>query len=45
VAFILLGVVALAALAAALLLTALAGLGLVGAYVTPLLVASDRPDY
>jgi uncharacterized membrane protein len=46
VAFILLGVVALATLAAALLHgPALAGLGLVGAYVTPLLVASDRPDY
>jgi uncharacterized membrane protein len=45
-AFILLGVVALATLAAALLHgPALAGLGLVGAYVTPLLVASDHPDY
>jgi uncharacterized membrane protein len=45
-AFILLGVVALATLAAALLHgPALAGLGLVGAYVTPLLVASDAPDY
>jgi uncharacterized membrane protein len=45
-AFLLLGVVALATLAAALLHgPALAGLGLVGAYVTPLLVASDRPDY
>ena len=45
-AFILLGLVALATLAAALLHgPALAGLGLVGAYVTPLLVASDRPDY
>ena len=45
-AFLLLGVVALATLAAALLHgPALAGLGLVGAYVTPLLVASDHPDY
>jgi uncharacterized membrane protein len=45
-AFLLLGVVALATLAAALLDgPALAGLGLVGAYVTPLLVASERPDY
>ena len=45
-AFVLLGVVALATLAAALLHgPALAGLGLVGAYVTPLLVASDHPDY
>ncbi len=45
-AFILLGVVALATLAAALLHgPALAGLGLVGAYVTPLLVASDQPDF
>jgi len=45
-AFVLLGVVALATLAAALLHgPALAGLGLVGAYVTPLLVASDKPDY
>ena len=46
VAFLLLGAVALATLAAALLHgPALAGLGLVGAYVTPLLVASDVPDY
>ena len=45
-AFILLGVVALATLAAALLHgPALAGLGLVGAYVAPLLVASDKPNY
>jgi uncharacterized membrane protein len=45
-AFLLLGIVALATLAAALLHgPALAGLGLIGAYVTPLLVASDRPDY
>jgi uncharacterized membrane protein len=45
-AFVLLGLVALATLAAALLHgPALAGLGLVGAYVTPLLVVSDHPDY
>jgi uncharacterized membrane protein len=45
-AFILLGLVALATLAAALLHgPALAGLGVVGAYVAPLLVASDRRDY
>ncbi len=46
VAFILLGAVALLCLAAALLHgPALAGLGLVGAFVAPLLVASDKPDY
>src|SRR2546421_705370 len=45
-AFILLGIVALATLAAALLHgPALAGLGLVGAYVAPLLVSTNRPDY
>jgi uncharacterized membrane protein len=45
-AFVLLGVVALLTLAAALLHgPALAGIGLIGAYVTPMLVASDRPDY
>ncbi|MCK9908949.1 DUF2339 domain-containing protein [Microbacteriaceae bacterium K1510] len=45
-AFILLGVVALATLAAALLHgPALAGLGLAGAFVTPALVASDEPSY
>src|SRR5262249_29516227 len=45
-AFLLLGLVALATLAASLLHgPALAGLGLVGAYVTPLLVASAKPDY
>ena len=45
-AFVLLGIVALATLAAALLHgPALAGLGVVGAYVTPVLVASDKPDY
>src|SRR5947209_7623721 len=46
VAFLLLGIVALLTLAAALLHgPALAGLGLVGAFVTPLLVASDAPNY
>ena len=46
IAFVLLGAVALATLAAALLHgPALAGLGLVGAYVTPLLVASATPNY
>jgi uncharacterized membrane protein len=45
-AFPLLGAVALATLAAALLHgPALAGLGVVGAYVTPLLVASNAPNY
>jgi uncharacterized membrane protein len=45
-AFILLGIVALATLVAALLHgPALAGFGLIGAYVTPLLIASARPDY
>jgi uncharacterized membrane protein len=45
-AFVLLGVVALATLGAALLHgPALAALGLVGAYVTPLLVASNAPNY
>jgi uncharacterized membrane protein len=45
-AFILLGLVALATLAAALLHgQTLAALGLVGAYLTPLLVASEQPDY
>ena len=45
-AFIMLGLVALATLAAALLHgQTLAGLGLVGAYLTPLLVASEHPDY
>ena len=46
VAFILLGLVALATLAAALLHgPALAGLGVAGAFVTPLLVPSDAPNY
>ena len=45
-AFVLLGAVALATLGAALLHgPALAALGLVGAFVTPLLVASDAPNY
>jgi uncharacterized membrane protein len=45
-AFVLLGAVALATLAAALLHgPQLAALGLVGAYVTPLLVASEEPSY
>jgi uncharacterized membrane protein len=45
-AFVLLGLVALATLAAALLHgPALAGLGVVGAFVTPILVSSDKPDY
>lgn len=45
-AFIALGLVALATLAAALLHgPILAGLGLVGAYVAPMLVSSDAPNY
>ncbi|MCX7312143.1 MAG: DUF2339 domain-containing protein [Alphaproteobacteria bacterium] len=45
-AFVLLGAVALATLAAALLHgPAVAALGLVGAYVTPMLVASNAPNY
>lgn len=45
-AFILLGFVALFTLAAALLHgPALAGLGLAGAFIAPLLVPSDPPDY
>jgi uncharacterized membrane protein len=45
-AFILLGLVALATLAAALLHgPALAGLGIAGAFVTPLLVPSASPNY
>ena len=45
-AFILLGVVAIGALAAALLHgPVLAGLGVAGAFVAPLLVSSARPDY
>ena len=46
VAFILLGAVALLTLGAALLHgPALAGLGVVGAYLAPMLVASAKPDF
>lgn len=45
-AFVLLGIVAMGTMAAALLHgPALAGLGLVGAFVTPILVSSGKPDY
>jgi uncharacterized membrane protein len=45
-AFILLGLVALGALAAALLHgPALAGLGIAAAFVTPVLVSSEKPDF
>lgn len=45
-AFVLLGLVALGTLAAALLHgPALAGLGVIGAFVTPVLVSSGKPDY
>ena len=45
-AFILLGMVALGTLAAALLHgPALAGLGVAAAFVTPVLVSSERPDF
>jgi uncharacterized membrane protein len=45
-AFVLLGLVALGTLAAALLHgPALAGLGIVGAFVTPILVSSNKPDF
>ena len=45
-AFVLLGLVAMGTLAAALLHgPALAGLGVVGAFVTPVLVSSDKPDF
>jgi uncharacterized membrane protein len=45
-AFILLGMVALGTLAAALLHgPALAGLGIAGAFVTPVLVSSEKPDF
>jgi len=45
-AFVLLGAVALATLTAALVHgPALAGLGLIGAYVTPLLVSTGQPSY
>ena len=46
IAFVLLGLVALATLAAALVHgQGLAGLGLIGAYVTPLLVSTAQPNY
>ncbi|MBC8012786.1 MAG: DUF2339 domain-containing protein [Methyloceanibacter sp.] len=46
VAFALLGIVALFTLAAALLHgPALAGLGLIGAFVTPLIVSTEAPSY
>lgn len=45
-AFMLLGIVALGTLAAALVHgPALAGLGLVGAYVTPLIVSTGKPNF
>ncbi len=45
-AFILLGMVALGTLAAALLHgPALAGLGIAAAFITPVLVSSEKPDY
>lgn len=45
-AFILLGIVAMCTMAAALLHgPALAGLGIAAAFVTPVLVSSDKPDY
>ncbi|MGX9392280.1 DUF2339 domain-containing protein [Nitrobacteraceae bacterium UC4446_H13] len=45
-AFVLLGLVALGTLAAALLHgPALAGLGVVGAFATPVLVSSERPEF
>jgi uncharacterized membrane protein len=45
-AFVLLGLVAMLTLAAALLHgPALAGLGVIGAYVAPLLVSTTEPDY
>lgn len=45
-AFILLGIVAMCTLAAALLHgPALAGLGIATAFVTPVLVSSDKPDF
>ncbi|MEZ5873526.1 MAG: DUF2339 domain-containing protein [Hyphomicrobiales bacterium] len=45
-AFVLLGLVALGTLAAALLHgPALAGLGLIGAYFTPLIVSTEQPSY
>jgi uncharacterized membrane protein len=45
-AFILLGMVAMGTLAAALLHgPALAGLGIAAAFITPILVSSEKPDY
>ena len=45
-AFLLLGVVALGTLAAAMLHgPALAGLGLIGAFITPLIVSTEQPNY
>ncbi|MBN8989603.1 MAG: DUF2339 domain-containing protein [Rhizobiales bacterium] len=45
-AFVLLGIVAMGTLAAALLHgPALAGLGIAGAFVTPVLVSSGKPDF
>jgi uncharacterized membrane protein len=45
-AFVLLGLVAVLTLAAALLHgPALAGIGLIGAYVTPMLISSEAPDF
>ncbi|MFO1107941.1 MAG: DUF2339 domain-containing protein [Bradyrhizobium sp.] len=45
-AFILLGLVAMGTLAAALLHgPALAGLGVAGAFITPILVSTNKPDY
>jgi uncharacterized membrane protein len=45
-AFVLLGLVALATLAAALLHgPALGGLGVVGAFATPIMVSSEKPDF
>jgi uncharacterized membrane protein len=45
-AFILLGIVALGTLAAALVHGPwLAGLGVVGAYVTPLIISTDKPNF
>ena len=46
VAFVLLGAVALGTLAAALVHgPALAGLGVVGAFITPLIVSTEQPNY
>jgi uncharacterized membrane protein len=46
IAFVLLGTVALGTLAAALLHgPALAGLGLIGAFLTPLMVSTEQPNY